>query len=164
MDECESDDSLSIIVVSEASRIPLILERVAQFARRQGVWDSDGLLLVVRELLMNAIQHGNGSDMARTAMIRVARRGGLFEVQVDDEGGGFDYESLVLDLPEDPQSLTKRGLVLVNELSEDLTFERGGSRVRAIVDPGGSARSQSDATTLLRQKKATGRNHVQAQW
>lgn len=87
MDECESDDSLSIIVVSEASRIPLILERVAQFARRQGVWDSDGLLLVVRELLMNAIQHGNGSDMARTAMIRVARRGGLFEVQVDDEGG-----------------------------------------------------------------------------
>ncbi len=137
MDECESDDSLSIIVVSEASRIPLILERVAQFARRQGVWDSDGLLLVVRELLMNAIQHGNGSDMARTAMIRVARRGGLFEVQVDDEGEGFDYESLVLDLPEDPQSLTKRGLVLVHELSEDLTFERGGSRVRAIVDPGG---------------------------
>ena len=137
MDECESDDSLSIIVVSEASRIPLILERVARFARRQGVWDSDGLLLVVRELLMNAIQHGNGSDMARTAMIRVARRGGLFEVQVDDEGEGFDYESLVLGLPEDPQSLTKRGLVLVNELSEDLTFERGGSRVRAIVDPGG---------------------------
>jgi hypothetical protein len=71
------------------------------------------------------------------ALIRVARRGGLFEVQVDDEGEGFDYDSLVLGLPEDPQNLAKRGLVLVNELSEELAFERGGSRVRAIVDPEG---------------------------
>ena len=137
MDESESGDSLYLTVVSDTERVPLILERVDRFARHQGAWDSDGLLLVVRELLMNAIQHGNESDAKRMALIRVARRGGLFEIQVDDEGEGFDYESLVLGLPEDPQALTKRGLVLVHELSEDLRFERGGSRVRAIVHPGG---------------------------
>jgi anti-sigma regulatory factor (Ser/Thr protein kinase) len=137
MDESESDDSLYLSVVSETERVPVILERVAQFARRQGVWDTDGLLLVVRELLMNAIVHGNGSNHSRMALIRVARRGVTYEVQVDDEGVGFDYESLVLGLPEDPQSLVNRGLVLVNELSEELTFERGGSRVRALVNPGG---------------------------
>jgi anti-sigma regulatory factor (Ser/Thr protein kinase) len=137
MDESESEDSLYLTVVSETERVPLVVERVAQFARRQGFMDSDGLLLVVRELLMNAILHGNVSIGSRVALIRVARRGGLFEVQVDDEGEGFDYDSLVLGLPEDPQNLAKRGLVLVNELSEELAFERGGSRVRAIVDPEG---------------------------
>jgi anti-sigma regulatory factor (Ser/Thr protein kinase) len=138
MDESESDDSLYLTVVSETERIPALLERVAQFARRQGISDSDGLLLVARELLMNAIVHGNESRISRMAMIRVAQRGrGLFEVQVDDEGEGFDFESLVLGLPEDPQSLAQRGLVLVHELSEELSFERGGSRVRAMVDPSG---------------------------
>jgi hypothetical protein len=71
------------------------------------------------------------------ALVRVARRGSFFEVQIDDEGEGFDYESLILGLPENPQTLTQRGLVLAHELSEELAFERGGSRVRAIVDPGG---------------------------
>jgi anti-sigma regulatory factor (Ser/Thr protein kinase) len=137
MDVSESEDSLYLSVVSATDRVPIVLERVAQFARRQGVSDSDGLLLVVRELLDNAIVHGNESNPARMALVRVARRGAFFEVQVDDEGEGFDYESLILGLPEDPQTLTQRGLVLAHELSEELSFERGGSRVRAIVDPGG---------------------------
>ena len=153
MSESESEDSLYLTVVSETERVPLILERVAQFARRLGVQEADGLLLVVRELLMNAIRHGNESIRSRLALIRIVRRGGLFEVQVDDEGEGFDYESLELGLPEDPQSLAKRGLVLVHELSEELAFERGGCRVRAIVDPEGKDRSMDrDGISFLREK------------
>jgi len=153
MDESESEDSLYLTVVSETERVPLILERVAVFARRQGFSNSDGLLLVVRELLMNAIRHGNESIRSRIVIIRIARRGGLFEVQIDDEGAGFDYESLVLGLPEDPHSLAKRGLVLVHELSEELVFERGGSRVRAIVNPEGKDPSMDrDSFSFLREK------------
>jgi anti-sigma regulatory factor (Ser/Thr protein kinase) len=151
MDESESGDSLYLTVVSEKERVPLILERVAQFLRRQGFWDFDGLLLVVRELLINAIVHGNGSIRSKLALIRIERRGGLFEVQVDDEGKGFDYESLVLGLPEDPHSLAKRGLVLVHELSEELAFERSGSRVRAIVAPEGKRQTlDHDNLSFLR--------------
>ena len=72
----------------------MVLERVAEFARRQGIWDSDELLLVIRELLMNAIVHGNESRADSMALIRVAQRGGRFEVQVDDEGEGFDSSPL----------------------------------------------------------------------
>jgi anti-sigma regulatory factor (Ser/Thr protein kinase) len=143
MDESESEDSLYLAVSSETAKLPLVLERVAQFARSQGHRESDALLLVVRELLMNAIVHGNESDPSRVALVRVARRGRFFEVQVDDEGEGFDSESLDLDLPEAPQYPMRRGLVLVHELSEKLSFERGGSRVRAIVDPDDS-RPDSD--------------------
>jgi anti-sigma regulatory factor (Ser/Thr protein kinase) len=153
MDESESEDSLYLTVVSERERVPLILERVAQFARRQGFWDSDGLLLVVRELLMNAITHGNKSIPSKVALVRIARRYRAFEVQVDDEGEGFDYESLVLGLPEDPQFLAKRGLVLVHELSEELAFERGGSRVRAIVDAEGKRQTMDhDNLGFLRER------------
>jgi anti-sigma regulatory factor (Ser/Thr protein kinase) len=147
MDESESEDSLYLTVFSETDRVTLVLERVAQFTRRLGLGNSDELLLVVRELLMNAIVHGNRSIRSRIALIRIARRGKLVEVQVDDEGEGFDYESLVLGLPDDPQSLAKRGLVLVHELAEELVFERGGSRVRAIVDPEGK-RPEGDRQDL----------------
>jgi len=154
VEESESDDSLYLTVVSETARVPMVLERVAEFARRQGIWDSDGLLLVVRELLVNAIVHGNESRADKMALIRVAQRGGRFEVQVDDEGEGFDFESLVLNLPENPQSLTKRGLVLVHELSEELRFERGGSRVRAIVDPDGRLFAGSSGQYVFLTEKA----------
>jgi anti-sigma regulatory factor (Ser/Thr protein kinase) len=137
MDESESADSLYLTVVSETDRVALVVERVAQFARSQGIWDANALLLVVRELLLNAIVHGNESRRSSLALVRVARRGELFEVQIDDEGEGFDYESLDLDLPDDPSSLKSRGLVLVHELSEELSFEHGGRRVRAIVHPDG---------------------------
>jgi anti-sigma regulatory factor (Ser/Thr protein kinase) len=153
MDESESEDSLFLTVSSETERVPLILERVAEFTRRQGIREADGLLLVVRELLMNAIRHGNESIRSRIVILRIARRGGLFEVQIDDEGEGFDYEALVLGLPDDPNSLAKRGLVLVHELSEELVFERGGSRVRAMVDPEGKDRSMDrDGISFLREK------------
>jgi anti-sigma regulatory factor (Ser/Thr protein kinase) len=135
MDESESEDSLYIALDSDMAKVSLVLERVDRFARRQGYRESDALLLVVRELLMNAIVHGNEAIPSRIAFVRVARRGMFFEVQVDDEGEGFDSQTLDLDLPDNPQYLTKRGLVLVHELSEELIFERGGSRVRAIVDP-----------------------------
>jgi len=147
MDESESEDSLYLTALSEKERVPLILERVAQFTRRLGFGNSDELLLVVRELLMNAIEHGNRSIRSRIALIRIARRGKYFEVQVDDEGEGFDFDSLVLGLPDDPQSLAKRGLVLVHELAEELVFERGGSRVRAIVNPEGK-RPEGDRDNL----------------
>lgn len=137
MDESESLDSLYLSVASETLRLPLVLERVAQFARNQGAGESSALLLVVRELLMNAIVHGNESIPSRIALVRVARRGDLFEVQVDDEGEGFDSEGLDLSLPDDPQALEKRGLVIVHELSEELFFERGGRRARAFVHPDG---------------------------
>jgi len=137
MDESESEDSLCLTINSEIERVSLALERAGQFMRRQGLGNADGILLVVRELTMNAIVHGNGSVRSRIVLIRIARRGRVFEVQVDDEGEGFDCEALDLGLPENPQTLAKRGLVLVRELSEALAFERGGSRVRAIVDPEG---------------------------
>jgi anti-sigma regulatory factor (Ser/Thr protein kinase) len=137
MDESESDDSLYLSIVSETEKVPLVLERVDRFCRRQGMWDSDALLLVIRELLINAIVHGNESNPSRIALVRVAKSGGFYEVQVDDEGNGFDYDSLELGLPEYPQNLAGRGLVLVHALSERLIFERGGRRVRAIVHPDG---------------------------
>jgi anti-sigma regulatory factor (Ser/Thr protein kinase) len=139
VDEIETVVSLSLTFASETSRVPLALDRVAEFARRIDCGNLDALLLVVRELLMNAIVHGNGEDPDRAVRLRVEAQDGLLEVQVEDEGSGFDHESLQLSLPEDPQHLGRRGLVLVHELCDELEFGRGGSRVRATVYSGGDA-------------------------
>jgi hypothetical protein len=58
----------------------------------------------------------------------------------------------------------RRGLVLVHELSEELAFESGGSRVRAIVGPDGVVRTRTANGSISRKSITTGRNHVQAQW
>jgi anti-sigma regulatory factor (Ser/Thr protein kinase) len=167
MDESESENSLYLTVISETDQVAVVLERVAQFTRSQGQRDTNALLLVVRELLINAIVHGNESKASRMTLVRVARRGEAFEVQVDDEGEGFDYETLDLDLPDDPQSLEGRGrgLVLVHELSEALVFERGGRRVQAIVYPDGYIGNQPAGASVPRKRiNMAGRHHVQAQW
>ncbi len=133
MQEIETKDRYEIALNAESALVPAILRRAESFAVRLGAKRVDELLIVVRELLENAIVHGCGSDAAKMVRLSIRRENDLFEVEVDDEGEGFDYESLDLRLPEDPFSLSRRGLIIVNELSEELVFTGRGNRARALV-------------------------------
>jgi anti-sigma regulatory factor (Ser/Thr protein kinase) len=140
MHELEMEDRYETTLNAETALVPVVLRRAAAFAARLGARRVDELLIVVRELVENAIVHGSGSDASKMVRLSMRYAGGLFEVEVDDEGEGFEYESLDLRLPDDPFSLARRGLIIVHELSEELTFMGRGNRARAFVhayeDPG----------------------------
>jgi len=133
MHEIETEDRYEATFNAESAFIPVVLRHVASFARRFESRRIDELLIVVRELASNAVIHGSKSDGTKMVRLSVSFQGDRFAVDVDDEGEGFDYGSLDLRLPDDPFSLSRRGLIIVHELAEELVFLGRGNRARAIV-------------------------------
>jgi serine/threonine-protein kinase RsbW len=53
-----------------------------------------GIRLALEEALVNAIKHGNGEDPAKTVQVRYHAGAQQFMIEIEDEGRGFDPESV----------------------------------------------------------------------
>jgi len=96
--------------------------------------------LALREALANAIVHGNGEDPNKRVFVNCrCTTHGEVSITVEDEGNGFDYESVP-----DPTAAENRlrangrGIHLIRTLMDEVVFEQGGSvlhmRKRANAD------------------------------
>ena len=89
--------------------------------------------LCIHEMLSNAIRHGNKFDADKKVIALYKVTMEALSISVIDEGDGFDY----MDLP-DPlteENLIKdhgRGLFLVKNYMDDVTFNKKGNRIMAI--------------------------------
>lgn len=85
--------------------------------------------LIINELLINAILHGNRSMRQRLVRFSIAVDKGVIEIKVADEGGGINRrrESSGVLL------CTGRGLTLVENLSEELFINKNQVRVLKIL-------------------------------
>ncbi len=93
-----------------------------------------GASVVLRELLNNAVVHGNHSSPTSNVGVAVEHLGAnRFRLRVEDEGEGFDFGCVDVGLPDDPRNVKKRGYILINSLSERLEFADEGKRVTAYV-------------------------------
>ncbi|MCP4641926.1 MAG: ATP-binding protein [bacterium] len=101
--------------------------------------EAPNIEVVVRELLMNAVVHGNRSEESRRVLFTVEciddRR---YRITVEDEGDGFDVNTVDTRLPDDPRQVRQRGFALVNALTTELAFNEKGNQVTAIVELEGS--------------------------
>lgn len=94
--------------------------------------------VAVRESVINAIKHGNREDLTKHVTVEFAlaprTRPETFEVNVFDEGEGFDPEE-VAD-PLDPANMLKssgRGIFFMRNFMDDVSIARrpeGGMAVR----------------------------------
>jgi serine/threonine-protein kinase RsbW len=86
----------------------------------------------VREALANAIRHGCERDPDKKVQVCVAcddSRGMLIVVR--DPGPGFDVESIPNPVEgENLFSQGGRGIFLINELMDDVSYEKGGTEIR----------------------------------
>jgi serine/threonine-protein kinase RsbW len=86
----------------------------------------------VREALANAIRHGCERDPEKKVQVCVAcddSRGMLIVVR--DPGPGFDVESIPS--PVEGKNLFSqggRGIFLINELMDEVSYEKGGTEIR----------------------------------
>jgi len=79
--------------------------------------------MAVREVLINAIRHGNQFDLHKPVTVQFRFDAARFEVQIDDQGQGFDFEHLPD--PCDPANLLKssgRGIFLVRSFMDDFSL------------------------------------------
>jgi serine/threonine-protein kinase RsbW len=135
--EFESDRlerRLDVEVPGRYEAISPVVDRVLALVQTMGCAEGKEFHVetALREALANAIRHGCGGDPAKSVQVCVAcdeERGMLIIVR--DPGPGFDLRRL----PSPVQgrnvfSAHGRGIFLINELMDDVRFERGGTEIR----------------------------------
>lgn len=88
------------------------------------------VLIALTEAVNNAVLHGNKNDITKKIDIKFSKSGSYYIYKVSDEGEGFDYT--YLPNPTDPDNITKfngRGVFIMKNLADDLSFEDGGKTV-----------------------------------
>ena len=124
-----------------ASRFEMLemVQTVLQHVAAQLGFDEDAshyMSVAVRESVVNAIKHGNRLDEAKRVSVDFLMRAEALEVEVRDEGAGFDPEG-VPD-PVAPENLLKtdgRGIFFMRSFMDEGSYSfpaRGGTVVRMI--------------------------------
>jgi serine/threonine-protein kinase RsbW len=95
----------------------------------------DDIRSAVHEALVNAIVHGNEGDEARHVVLRLAVHADRLEIRIQDEGRGFDADTVPNPLAsENLPRPSGRGILLMRTLMDEVTFHRsgGGTEVTMI--------------------------------
>lgn len=85
------------------------------------------IMIAVTEAVNNAIKHGNKNDSSKNVSISLSLEESLIKFKIEDEGNGFDYNSLPD--PTAPENIEKpggRGIFLMKHLSDEVEFKGGG--------------------------------------
>lgn len=126
--------SITFRLVSDLTFVHPTLRLAANFAVQFGAKDTSRICIALRELLSNAIVHGNQNVPERMVDCTVEPwSDGQFKITVRDEGEGFDYESLDLTLTDNPWNIRNRGYILLNRVCKGLKFNALGNEVTALV-------------------------------
>ncbi len=82
------------------------------------------VMLLMTEATNNAIMHGNKFDKSKRATLLCTIEGGFLNIEVSDEGKGFNPDSLPN--PLDPENLLKpsgRGVFLIKNFAENVEYD-----------------------------------------
>lgn len=88
------------------------------------------ILVSLTEAVNNAIYHGNKANPNKSIDISFKSHPDRVSFSVKDEGPGFNYNSLPD--PTNPENIEKpngRGVFLMRNLADNVTFEENGSKV-----------------------------------
>lgn len=107
-----------------------------QMAALAGIGEDAGhyMSVAVRESVVNAVKHGNRLDESKRVFIAFELKPGVLEVEIRDEGPGFDPGSVPDPLA--PENLLKadgRGIFFMRQFMDEVTYSfppKGGTLVR----------------------------------
>jgi serine/threonine-protein kinase RsbW len=88
------------------------------------------ILVALTEAVNNAIQHGNQNNPNKNVDVSFKYSPEQISFTIKDEGAGFDYTNLPD--PTDPKNIEKlngRGVFLMRNLADKVSFEENGSKV-----------------------------------
>ena len=120
---------------SLASRLEEItpqVNRILGFVQANGYFleDKFNLVLVLKEALTNAIEHGNKFDADKQVFVSVVPTHKDLTITVRDQGNGFNLYKV---FAENKKNLFKergRGLIIINEYADKVEFNERGNEIR----------------------------------
>jgi len=140
----ESSDLLvkvDMTLPADVNAISPVVARVMEIVTQMGcaAGREFEIELALREALANAIEHGGKHDPSKQIECCVAcdhERGMLIIVR--DPGPGFDPASIPSPvLGQNIFSTGGRGIFLINQLMDEVRFERGGTEIHMRTNPPG---------------------------
>jgi serine/threonine-protein kinase RsbW len=129
--------SFSISIVSDISMVRDTVREILDFIRNRVCLREDmeyDIKLILNELLLNAIVHGNRHNRDKSVDIKVdILKDGKMQLAVNDQGEGFDYPSYRQRYPIlNPERECGRGLNIIHRLSDEVRFNKKGNEVVVI--------------------------------
>lgn len=130
----EKEKELHFSMASDMQLVDRLVALAKDFMERAGCPRFSEIIIVLRELLINAVEHGNGRQRGKKVEGRMETlTANRFFIEVTDEGSGVDPESLSFTMPEDPSQDRSRGFALIHAFSDEIRFSRNPSAVRVWV-------------------------------
>jgi anti-anti-sigma factor len=139
----KKNETITFEISSELLLVDRAITGAVKFLAGYNVPDESKFKLVMRELLNNAIEHGNKQMIEKKVSCRITRlpspppsqngQSKRFRIDVQDEGPGFDYKTLDFSLPEDPKQIRNRGYLLINAFTDEIRFNETGNKVSVFI-------------------------------
>ncbi len=126
-------DSERFIVGSDRDEIDRIQQDILVVLARYDYDDAAcfAVRTAIEEAVSNAIHHGNDNDPRRKVTIEYTADEGSIEIEIEDEGTGFDPESIPDPTrPENVDIPSGRGIMLMRVYMSEVEFTPAGNRVR----------------------------------
>lgn len=130
---------LMIEVPGEIAEIPPVVDRIMEVVRKTSCAKGDefDVEVALNEALANAVEHGCGHDPKKQIQVCVAcepNRGMLIIVR--DPGSGFNPEDVPSPIiGRNVFANSGRGIFLINQLMDEVRFERGGTEIWMAKTP-----------------------------
>jgi len=129
----DGPNGIALRVPSQVQLIEQVVEVVSGYGMKLGLSARSAqfkLRVALAEALSNAMEYGNGLNARKLVEITARPIDGGVEVQVKDEGGGFDPDKI----PDPTQSIHLehpggRGLFLIRKLVDELSFNDEGNSI-----------------------------------
>ena len=138
-----SKDTIEIRLPSELRYLGVVDSVVQSFASEFEL-DTDAVNSISTatiEAAANAMEHANQFDVNKSVVVRLHGQGNVFEVEVQDEGAGFDHHPYERELgPEDLLKLRGRGIFIMRSFMDEVRFMKvGDSGMRVYLRKVGKA-------------------------
>ncbi|MEJ8802592.1 ATP-binding protein [Pontibacter sp. H249] len=93
------------------------------------------IMVAVTESVNNAIRHGNKFDKDKNVYLTLQVEDNQLTFEIEDEGPGFDYENLPdPTAPENLENPGGRGIFLMRNLCDKVSFEENGKKVQLVFN------------------------------
>lgn len=130
----ENKKNLKFEFSSSMSQVDRVIEGCRDFWKIHDIQSATGMEHVLRELLINAIEHGNRQDSSRKVFLTLELlKNQRIKITVNDEGEGFDPALVNMDPPKDTTQKRSRGYGIINSFSDEIVFGKQGNPVTVYV-------------------------------
>ena len=130
----QDDDCIEFKFSSEVKMVSKVIKAIRNYLENYKIDEDGNIILILRELINNAIEHGNNKNKDLAVSVCIQHLSDKrFKIVVEDEGKGFDYNSINYRMSDDPTQIRNRGLCLVNSFADEIEFNDYGNMISVYV-------------------------------